>query len=221
MQQQAVTVGTSPIVIAEPGLDGVLLQADPGNDSDIYIGQVNVTADASATGGIRLPPGASVKLVLGDRDFIYAVAPVAGQLARILYPLVGAVVDFFAGSPSAGGFPQGATPVSGANTGAAAAITATLAGAAGKLTYISGFHVTGLGATAGSVIAVTVTGLLGGTQTYNYTVTTGAGLASGNLDVEFGVALPASALNTAIVVNVPSFGAGNTAEAVSAHGYQQ
>jgi hypothetical protein len=114
----------------------------------------------------------------------------------------------------------GAAPVSGQQTGAAAALTATLAAAAGKTTFIQGFTVTGLGATAGVVIPVTVTGLLGGTQTFYVAVPTGPTVAASSLVVTFPTPLAGSALNTAVVVNVPSFGLGNTAAGVNAWGYQ-
>ena len=63
-----------------------------------------------------------------------------------------------AGSGTAG-YPAGATPLT-ASSGnvAATATTATLSGAAGATTYITGFEVTGAGATAASVITVTITG---------------------------------------------------------------
>ncbi len=104
--------------------------------------------------------------------------------------------------------------------GAAAAITATLAGAAGKRTFISGFVVTGAGATAASVIEVTVTGPAV-TMRYKITVPAGAAVGVPALVVDFRQPLPASADNTAIVVNVPSFGAGNTAAAVAAYGFRR
>lgn len=113
------------------------------------------------------------------------------------------------------------TEVADAQTGAAAAITATLPGVAAETTYLAGFTVDGLGATAGSVVEVTVTGLLGGTKRYKLTIPAGVAVALANpLRVDFDRPLAASALNTAIVVNVPSFGAGNTSASVSAHGYQ-
>lgn len=108
-----------------------------------------------------------------------------------------------------------------ATTGAAAGITATLAAVAGKRTFLSGFAVDGLGATAGSVIEVTVTGVLGGTLRRKVTVPTGVAVAITPLVVEFDRPIPASADNTAIVVNVPSFGAGNTSAIVSAHGFNR
>lgn len=107
--------------------------------------------------------------------------------------------------------------VSDSAAGAAAAIAASLAAAAGKRTFISGLAVTGSGATAASVIAVTVTGL---TTTLNFRIVVPAGATVGvtPLVVAFARPIPASADNTAIVVNVPSFGVGNTNAAVAAWG---
>ena len=110
--------------------------------------------------------------------------------------------------------------VSGSGTGAATPITATLAAAVGKTTYITGFLVSGLGATSAALIAVTVTGLAGGTQTFYYPVPAGVGVAGPPMWIPL-PSLPGSAQNTAIVVNVPSFGSGNTAAGVSAEGYQR
>lgn len=104
---------------------------------------------------------------------------------------------------------------------AAAANNQTLQASPGRRTYISGFTVDGLGATGASVINVTITGLLGGTLTYTVSVPAGAGVALGAaaLRIEFARPIPASADNTAIVVNVPSYGAGNTQANASAHGF--
>lgn len=102
---------------------------------------------------------------------------------------------------------------------AAAVATATLAGVAAKTTYISGFAVTGSGATAGSVVSITITGLLGGTATYTLAVVAGATLGNTPLILQFVPAMPASAVNTSIVVSCPSLGAGNTNNAVVATGY--
>ena len=110
-------------------------------------------------------------------------------------------------------------PLNASATGAAAPISATLAGAAGKYTYITGFEVTGAGATAAGVVLVTVTGVQGGTQNFYLAIPAGAAVGVNPLLVRFPVPLRSSALNTNIVVNVPSFGAGNTSAAVAAHGF--
>jgi hypothetical protein len=134
-------------------------------------------------------------------------------------PIFNVQVDT-AGNAIAGASLAG-TPVSSSSGNvAAASAVATLAAAAGKTTYISGFDVTGGGATAGSIITATVTGLLGGTQSYNIAVPTGVTLGITPLAVVFNPPFPASAVNTAIVVTVPSLGAGNTNAVANARGFQ-
>lgn len=122
---------------------------------------------------------------------------------------------------SAGGAPSGATQITGASGSvAAASAVATLAAATGKTTYITGFTVTAGGATAGVNVSLAITGLLGGTLTYVYTAPTGATVPGPVLSVQFAEPLPASAVNTAIVVTLPSLGTGNLAAAVVATGFQ-
>lgn len=130
-----------------------------------------------------------------------------------------------ASDPNTGAVILGAqTPVDvdASATGAAAAIVATLPASAVAVatTFITGFEVTGTGATAGSVIIVTVTGILGGTKSYALAIPAGVGNSITPLIVEFSRPIPASGLNQPIAVNVPSFGAGNTNAAVTAHGFQ-
>lgn len=113
-------------------------------------------------------------------------------------------------------------PVRGASGNVANAIAAaTLAAAVGKTTYITGFTVTGAGATAGLPVLVTVTGTLGGTHTHVYAAVAGALLANTPLIVRFTMPIPASDVNTAIVVTVPALGTGNTHSTVVATGYQR
>lgn len=117
-------------------------------------------------------------------------------------------------------YPSGYTALSASSGNVAnSSAAATLAGTVGKTTYISGFSVTGGGATAASLISVTVAGLLGGTKTYTFAVPAGATTGCTPLVVEFSKPIPASATNTAIVVTAPAFGAGNTNATVNAHGY--
>lgn len=96
---------------------------------------------------------------------------------------------------------------------------ATIPALAAKTAYISGFDVTGAGAIAASVVSVTVAGILGGTATYTLTVVAGVTLANNALLIQFTPPLPASAVNTAIVVTCPALGAGNTNNTVNAYGY--
>jgi hypothetical protein len=127
-------------------------------------------------------------------------------------PLVGVI----------GEYPATATPLTAASGNVAAAVAAaTLAGAASLTTYITGFEVSGAGATAALPVTVTVTGTVSGTLSYTYTAVAGVLLANPNLVVQFCPAIPASAVNTSIVVSCPSLGAGNTNNTVVAHGYRR
>lgn len=118
-------------------------------------------------------------------------------------------------------YPVGATPVSSSSGNvAAASAVATLAGAAGKTTYITGFVITSAGATAAAVVAATLAGIVGGTATFTYATVAGATTPNAPLTVIFPEPIPASALNTAIVLTLPSLGAGNTNATVSAFGFQ-
>lgn len=102
----------------------------------------------------------------------------------------------------------------------AGAATLTTGGGTGSTVHITGFEITGAGATAAAVVQVTVTGVKGGTLTYNIPVPAGVNTLIQPLVVEFCPALPASGPDVDIVVNLPSFGAGNTNAAAVAHGYQ-
>lgn len=117
--------------------------------------------------------------------------------------------------------PAGATAVTAASGNVAnASAVATLAAAAGKTTYITGFQVTGAGATAALNVVATVAGVITGTMSYVVTAPVGATVAISALNVQFPTPVPASAVNTAIVVTLPALGAGNTHAAVAAQGFQ-
>lgn len=110
------------------------------------------------------------------------------------------------------------TQVTASSSGGAQANNCTLTSAAGKTMYITGFMVTGAGATSASVITVTITGTISGTLNYSLAIPAGATAAVTPLGQTFAVPIAASATNTNIVVNVPSFGAGNTNASASAYG---
>jgi hypothetical protein len=115
------------------------------------------------------------------------------------------------------------SPVQASATAAASASNASLPAVAGKTNWIEGFDLSGCAATTGSTIAVTITGLAGGTMTFSVaiqgTVTNPAFGGNGIYSVRFPEPLPASAVNTAITVNVPSFGGGSTAQSCCAYGF--
>ena len=117
-------------------------------------------------------------------------------------------------------YPNGAVAVNNSSGNkAAATATAMLAAAANKTTYISGFSITGSGATAASVVTATVSD---GTWTLSYTIAVASGVSAANqpLIVTFDPPLPASAVDTTITVTCPSLGSGNTNNVVNAQGYQ-
>ncbi len=110
------------------------------------------------------------------------------------------------------------TFVVGTSTVAAQANSPTLPAVAAKTNYVSGFTVTGGGATAASAITIT---LSDGTNTLNFMteIPAGAGLQTQPLIVGFPKPLPATAGITAWTLTVPSFGAGNTAASANIFGY--
>lgn len=118
--------------------------------------------------------------------------------------------------------PTGSTPVANSSGNVAnSSAVATLAGAAGKTTYISGLTITGSGATAASVVTAALSGLLGGTLSFTVSAPVGVAVGFAPIVISFNPPLPASTLNTAIVLTLPALGAGNTNAAVSAWGYQR
>lgn len=179
--------------------------------------------------GVPIPSGTASK-VLVSRPCIFV-----GYSLRETTGLAPAQVEFLDGTDANGilqaeqsilapltgfgGFAE--VDVDASAAAAASANNVTLAGAAGATTFITGFEITGDGATAAGDVTVTVTGILGGTKTYHLAIPTVVAPSNVSLIVQYSRPIPALALNTAIVVNVPSFGAGNTFAAVTAHGFQR
>lgn len=97
--------------------------------------------------------------------------------------------------------------------------TATLTPTSTTTAYITGFACSASGATAGLPVSVTVAGVLGGTLTYTFVYPAGALVGAQPLIVPFFPPLPASAVNTAIVVTLPASGAGGTNASVNAYGF--
>lgn len=118
-------------------------------------------------------------------------------------------------------YPVGATPLTNASGNVAnAEAVATLAGAAGKTTYVTGLSITGSGATLGSIVLATLAGIISGTQTYPYAVAAGVLVGNQSFGLAFDPPIPASAANTAIVLTLPALGGGNTNAAVNLTGYR-
>lgn len=112
------------------------------------------------------------------------------------------------------------TPQYASSTGAAAQVQITVPAAAGKYSYVSGFDVTGLGATGATSVDVT---LADGTVTLHYRVAVPAGVTTAitPLNIRFPEALQSTVVNTAWTLTVPTFGTGNTNASAAIYGYQQ
>lgn len=90
-----------------------------------------------------------------------------------------------------------------------------------RTAYVTGFEITGGGATGASVIAATLTGLTAANVTFTYDIPVPAGVTGGiiPLVVQFSTPIPGRGKGQAIGPNVPSFGSGNTRAAVALHGF--
>lgn len=104
---------------------------------------------------------------------------------------------------------------------AATAAVANLTGNATTTPYISGLTVNGAGATAESVVDVTVTGLQGGNLTVPLLIPAGATTIVNPLTLQFNPPLKGAAVNGTISVSAPSFGTGNLHAAVNAWGFRE
>lgn len=117
-------------------------------------------------------------------------------------------------------YPFGATAVQASSGNVAASVaSATLPAVSAKTNYLASFDVTGTGATLGSAVTVTVTGILGGTKSYTFGVVAGALLPCPELARVFNPPLQGSGTNVAIVVSCPSLGTGNTNACANIEGF--
>ena len=174
-------------------------------------------------------PATSASVVLLGRDCY-----LLGWSFRETTGTAPAVAELFDGSSSGGAF-LGAidltggsfaginqTPADAQASGAAVALAPTIGGAAGTLAFVQALQITGLGATAASTVTATLTGGLGGTINLPISVPAGVTVPITPLLVPFGtIGLQASAAAVAFVLNVPSFGAGNTLAQAALQGYTQ
>jgi hypothetical protein len=113
-------------------------------------------------------------------------------------------------------YPAGATPITGNANGTTGAVVGTLAGTAGKTTYICGFTVTAFGGTADPG-PVTVAGTTGSSMTFQMSLDSANTVSS--LQQTFTPCVPASAANTAITITTTA-AAGATGVNVVSFGYQ-
>jgi len=185
----------------------------------------NMSGVQTAKVELRSPSPSIAQLAVVAGEYVWI-----GFAEAVLQPATGIAVAGIAGTPGSltnpvvvqneppGGNAWG-QQITGSATGAASAIAPSLPANAGNYTWITGFEVTGAGATAASIIVVTVTGTITGTLSYDVVIPAGATTTITPLLVEFATPIRSSAANTAITVNVPSFGAGNTNSAAVVHGF--
>jgi hypothetical protein len=131
------------------------------------------------------------------------------------YLTVDSTLRLCAQTSGSGTFPAASTPVAGNASGTTGAVVGTLAGTIGKTTYLCDFDVAAIGGTA-AIGPITVTGLAGGTKTYQMTSSATGSL----LSKSFSPCIPASAANTAIVITTTADGTATTVN-VNSDGYQQ
>ena len=118
-------------------------------------------------------------------------------------------------------YPDGNALIASSGNVANAVATATLPATAGKINYLTSVFITAGGATAAAVVTCTITGVKGGTITFIFGAPLAVGTMAAPLSMEFPASLPASAVNTAIVVSCPALGTGNTRMAIIVTGYMK
>lgn len=131
---------------------------------------------------------------------------------------VGAMV--YPGKNAAGVFTIATPETCSSGNVANATVACTLAASASKTTYITGFTMTGDGATVGLAVSCTLTNTITGTMTYTFGYPIGVAVPAVPLVVTFPFPIPASAVNTTIVASCPASGTGGTNAAISATGFQ-
>ncbi len=114
-----------------------------------------------------------------------------------------------------GGYPTGATPITGNAAGTTGAVVGTLAGTTGKTTYICGFSVDAIGGTA-AVGPITVAGLVTSSMVFQLT-SSATGVSR---SVPMNPCVPASTTNIAITITTTADGSASAVN-VNSWGYQQ
>lgn len=129
------------------------------------------------------------------------------------------------GSPTATRYPLNSSPVAVSTTGAdTSSATAALPAVSGRLNFVCGFNINGLGATALTNVTATL-GSLGSSSgsnaqlNYAYQFPAGATVAATQLTVTYFMCMPGIASNTAVTLTVPG-AAGNTSTNLNIWGYQ-
>src|SRR5262245_37147732 len=103
-------------------------------------------------------------------------------------------------------------------------IQLTMPVVSGWWNVITGLTCGNNGATSAGAVVATITGVLGGTESFIIGVPASATTGQGQVDVSAGAfssrGIPATAKDTAIVFTLPALGAGNTSAACTIYGYR-
>jgi hypothetical protein len=113
------------------------------------------------------------------------------------------------------------TPIIANATVANASISTGIPPNATKFSYLTGFQVTGMGATAATNVEFAVNNGSGTILHYEIAVPAGATTSIIPLVVTFNPPISSSAINTSIQCTMPAFGLGNTTASVAVQGFQQ
>jgi hypothetical protein len=234
---QATMANSSPVVIASNQsavpvtLTSTTVTGTVAAVGPIAVGSANanppVVIGGTATGaaganvqGLSIVAPSVAPVTATNTAGVFALRPDSPGIITLGPAAPANAVPTIPSSPYPGNATAVAVPIN-ASSGNVAAGTAaaTLAAAASKFTYMSGFQFTSSGSTAASVVVCTITGI---TTTKSYIVASalGALLANTPLIVQFNPPLQSSAVNTAIVASCPSLGTGNTNAVMTADGYQ-
>lgn len=223
------TYGTSPGSVNVPGVNAfvtnatALGQAVMASSNPVVIASNQSAVPSSVAAGSNITEGNTT-----DTPCTVPTSATACTLDAILKAVAnGAItlgpaaitssVPTIPSSQYPGNATAASNPITISATGTTGAVTATLAAAANKTTFICGFNIDS-DATAATVVAATLTGTVTGTMNFRESVGAVASATAHNPQ-NFSPCIPASGVNTAIVVNAGAAGAaGNTA--VSAWGYQ-
>jgi hypothetical protein len=189
-----------------------------------YSGKVLLCKTLTSGDGFWLRPGDAILITLDPSERGFNLSPQydIGSATNKLYVTFYSNRDTIAFIEDPTGYNSQSGPFvfcSSSGNKANAVASGTINAAVDKRSYITGFEVTGSGATAALPVIVTVTGISGGTMSYIYSAAAGVLVENTPLIVEFTEPIPSSANNTAIVVSCPALGAGNTNNAVVVHGY--
>lgn len=99
------------------------------------------------------------------------------------------------------------------------AAAATLMPTPTSAVYLTGFDVTGSGASAKNPVVVSVVGLLGGTRYYAYMFDSPINAINVPLSLRFNPPLQGAGLGVPVVVNCPASGNGGLINVVNAYGF--